>query len=359
MIPFDRYMEMALYEPELGYYNNDLRKFGSQGDFITAPETSALFGRCIAHAILPVLNEIEQPDILEFGPGSGVLAVDILCQLEKQGKLPTRYLILERSTALRQRQHERFARDIPHLLERITWLDSLPAKKICGVIIANEVMDALSVKRFIWKNQQAVELGVGLTDNGEFTFQTMPETDTTMQDALQKITSQTQWCENYQSEWSPLLKPWIQSIADCLDQGTALLIDYGSVQSEHYHAQRQSGSLMCHYRHHAHADPFILPGLQDITAYVDFTAVANAADSAGLQVSGFTTQTHFLLTNDLETFMAEIDSSDQQAFFKRVTECKTLTMPGEMGERFKTISLTKNCQQAPQGFASQDLRGRL
>ena len=304
IIPFDRYMEMALYEPGLGYYSNGVQKFGSQGDFITAPETSALFGRCIAHAILPVLNGIEQPDILEFGPGSGVLAVDILCELEKQNSLPARYLILERSATLQQRQHERFARDIPHLLERITWLDSLPTEKVCGAIIANEVMDALSVKRFIWQNQQIVELGVGLTDNGEFTFRTMPRTDTAMQDALQPIASQIQWSENYQSEWSPLLTPWIQSIADCLDQGTALLIDYGSVQSEYYHAQRQAGSLMCHYRHHAHPDPFILPGLQDITAYVDFTAVANAADAAGFQVSGFTTQTHFLLSNGLDTFMA-------------------------------------------------------
>ncbi len=351
-------MEIALYAPGLGYYSNGLQKFGSAGDFITAPETSALFGRCLAHSIAPVLQSFEQPDILEFGAGSGVMAVDVLSELSKRSALPDRYLIVERSASLKQRQRQRFERDIPEMQDRIQWIDDVSNLTINGVVIANEVLDALSVKRFIWSDNRVVEQGVCINDTG-FAFQKMSKTDEAMSSTILALQANHEWCEGYQSEWSPMLRPWIKTIADCLTAGAVVFVDYGSVQSEYYHPQRHGGSLMCHYRHRAHPDPFVLPGLQDITAYVDFTAVAEAADQVGLQVAGFTTQTHFLLNNGLDAFIGEVDPADQKTFFKLVSECKTLTMPGEMGERFKAIALTRNSAIEVGGFAEQDLRGRL
>lgn len=357
VIPFDRYMEMTLYLPGLGYYSNGTRKFGSAGDFVTAPEISPFFGRCVARSVAPVIAGLPHADMLELGAGSGVFAVDVLRELQDLGELPARYLILELSGELRQRQQQRFAAEIPDLLERIHWLERLPEQPLRGVIFGNEVVDALPVKRFRWSESAVVEQGVSYT-GGLALADRVPE-DRAFIDQLEQLSRSRSWQGVYTSEWCPSLPAWTRSLAGILDQGALLLIDYGCGRDEYYHAQRNGGSLMCHYRHRAHQDPLILPGLQDITAYVDFSALAESGCQAGLELAGYCTQAHFLLDNGLETLLAGLDASDQAAFFRRVSEIKTLTLPGEMGERFKVMALTRNSAVKPGGFASQDLRSRL
>jgi SAM-dependent MidA family methyltransferase len=358
VIPFDRYMELALYEPCLGYYSNGTQKFGSAGDFVTAPEVSSLFGRCIAHSVAKVLASLTNGDLLELGAGSGVMAVDVLRELHTLNQLPAHYYILDRSAELRERQLQRFEKDIPEFLSRIVWLDQLPEIPINGVILGNEVADALAVKRFRWSAGKAIELGVGI-ENDALIMTTLLNADQLVCDRLSGIARSCGWSDGFESEFSPVLPAWIQSLSDCIDNGTLLLVDYGCGRAEYYHAQRNSGTLMCHYKHRAHPDPFLFPGLQDITAHVDFTALAYGADAAGLRLAGYCAQAQYLLDNGLEGMLAEFDQSDPAVFFKRVSELKTLTLPGEMGERFKAIAFVKKQAASPGGFAMQDLRSRL
>ncbi|MDH3887875.1 MAG: SAM-dependent methyltransferase [Gammaproteobacteria bacterium] len=355
-IPFSRFMELCLYAPGMGYYSAGRRKFGAGGDFVTAPEISPLFGRALATAVAPLLTSMEGSEILEFGAGSGRLAIDLLGELERLGCLPARYLILERSADLKLRQQQAIGEQLPQLLERVAWIDSLPASGFRGVMLANEVLDAMSVERFRWDGERAALFHVG-SEADAFVWQLADNSETP--DRLAGCLDGLDLAAGYESEINTSLQPWMRSVSESLQQGMLLLIDYGYPQHEYFHAQRSSGTLMCHYRHHAHTDPLLWPGLQDITAHVDFTAVAEAAVAAGLAVAGYTTQAWFLLDCGLEELLQQAGPADSTAYLKAAQQAKTLLLPGEMGERFKCIALTRDVDIPLPGFRLQDQRARL
>jgi SAM-dependent MidA family methyltransferase len=355
-ISFDAFMAAALYEPGLGYYSNGLMPFGEQGDFVTAPESGRLFGRCLARCIASALEQLEQGVVMELGAGSGVLAVDLLAELKELGALPARYYILERSAAMRALQERRLNTQLPECMQRLEWLDSLPEDPISGVVFGNEVADALPVKRFRWHEGQVSELGVG-RQNKQLSVCERCGDD--VQRHVQQLARNGHWAGDYQSEYCPTLPAWINSLTDVLAQGLLLFIDYGYGRAEYYHPQRSMGTLMCHYRHHAHHDPFWLPGLQDMTAFVDFTAIAEAASAAGMQLEGFASQARFLVDCGIDQLMAEIDTANTRQFLQLSNEAKRLMLPGEMGERFKVIGFSRKLLQSVKGFGSQDLRSRL
>jgi SAM-dependent MidA family methyltransferase len=357
-ISFARFMELALYEPGLGYYSAGLTKFGPEGDFITAPEISPLFARCLARQCQQVLEGLDHGDILELGAGSGRLAAELLLELERLGALPRRYRILELSADLRARQQSHLQAAAPHLLSRVAWLNALP-EPFTGLILANEVLDALPVRRFRKDREGLFELQVGWDGEG-FCWKDTP--------AGMELTAAVETIENdlgaplpppYVSEVNLLLDPWIASLAEQLDRGVLLFIDYGYPRREFYHPERTEGTLICHYRHRAHADPFILPGLQDITAFVDFTAVAEAGHAHGLAVAGYTTQGYFLIACGLDKLLTELQSREPERYPEYAHQAKRLTLPGEMGERFKAIALTKGWEAPLLGFGLYDQRARL
>jgi SAM-dependent MidA family methyltransferase len=357
-VPFSRFMELALYAPGLGYYAAGARKFGAAGDFVTAPELSPLFGRCIARQCREVLARTGG-NVLEFGAGSGAMAADVLAELERLQALPERYCILEPSPDLRQRQRQRIAERVPHLQQRVQWLDRLPEPGFRGVVLANEVLDAMPVERFCI-GDHGVEASYVSWHEGRATAEFRPA-EPALADAvanLQRSLSEP-LTAGYVSEINPMLGPWLGALGDCLAEGLVLLIDYGYPRREYYHPQRDGGTLLCHYRHRAHDDPLVLIGLQDITASVDFTAVAEAALDAGLAVAGYTTQAHFLIGSGLDQLVADSDATDMRAHLELARQVKLLTLPGEMGERFKVMALTKNFEHPLAAFAVRDLRGRL
>jgi SAM-dependent MidA family methyltransferase len=356
-IPFSRYMELCLYTPGLGYYSAGQRKFGPGGDFVTAPEISALFGRCLANSCKEVLESLQGGDILEFGAGSGQLAIDLLGELERQACLPGRYLILERSAELRQRQQQLIQNKLPQLLDRVIWIDALPTAGFRGVVLANEVLDAMAVERFQWDGKAANLFHVSCEGDG---FQwLLQESQDDVTAAVESLVSMCQLQPGYISEANILLPAWLQSVAAVLEQGVMLLLDYGYARHEYYHPQRSSGTLMCHYRQRAHDDPFLWPGLQDLTAHVDFTAVAEAALAADLEVTGYTTQTYFLLDCGLDDLLQQAGPTDSTHYIQLAQQAKTLILPGEMGERFKCIGLTRGMTTTVPGFRLQDYRNRL
>ena len=356
-IPFSRYMELCLYTPGLGYYSAGQRKFGAGGDFVTAPEISPLFGRCLANACKEVLASLQGGDILEFGAGSGQLAIDVLGELEQQACLPGRYLILERSAELRQRQQQAIQKKLPQLLDRVVWIDALPTAGFRGIMLANEVLDAMAVERFQWDGKAANLFHVsGAGDSFQWRLQ-QDRDDATA--AVELLVSRYQLLPGYISEAHILLSAWLQSVAAVLEQGMMLLIDYGYPRHEYYHPQRSSGTLMCHYRQRAHNDPFLWPGLQDITAHVDFTAVAEAALVAELEVTGYTTQTYFLLDCGLDNLLQQAGPTDSTHYIHLAQQAKTLILPDEMGERFKCIGLARGLTTTVPGFRLQDYRNRL
>ncbi len=357
-ISFERFMEMALFEPGLGYYSAGSTKLGAAGDFVTAPEISPLFSRCLAAQCAEVLEQIPGGDVLELGAGSGVMAADVLAALERLGRLPQRYLILEVSADLRERQRETLATRVPHLLPRVHWLDQWPAG-LRGVIVANEVLDAFPVHRFRIRGGQVNSVGVtwqlGQLDWSEVHAE--PALELAVR-AIERATGEP-FPDGYLSEINLRLVPWINALSAALEEGVALFIDYGLPQREYYRHERREGTLLCHYRHRFHDQPLINVGVQDIGAWVDFTAVASAASEAGMGVAGFTTQAHFLIGCGIETYMANIS---EQAVVERVQlarQVMVLTLPGEMGERFKVIGLTKNYEKPLRGFGSRDLSGSL
>jgi SAM-dependent MidA family methyltransferase len=356
-IPFSRYMELCLYTPGLGYYSAGQRKFGPGGDFVTAPEISVLFGRCLANSCKEVLESLQGGDILEFGAGSGQLAIDLLGELERQACLPGRYLILERSAELRQRQQQLIQNKLPQLLDRVIWIDALPTAGFRGVVLANEVLDAMAVERFQWDGKAANLFHVSCEGDG---FQwLLQESQDDVTAAVESLVSMCQLQPGYISEANILLPAWLQSVAAVLEQGVMLLLDYGYARHEYYHPQRSSGTLMCHYRQRAHDDPFLWPGLQDLTAHVDFTAVAEAALAADLEVTGYTTQTYFLLDCGLDDLLQQAGPTDSTHYIQLAQQAKTLILPGEMGERFKCIGLTRGMTTTVPGFRLQDYRNRL
>ncbi|MGI9319875.1 MAG: class I SAM-dependent methyltransferase [Thiogranum sp.] len=357
-IAFSQFMERCLYAPGLGYYSAGLRKFGPGGDFVTAPEVSPLFGRCLARSCGAVLESLGGGEILEFGAGSGQLAIDLLGELASLGCLPERYLVLERSAELRARQQQAFSRHLPQLLDRISWIDSLPAAGFRGVMLANEVLDAMSVERFQWVGGKAALFHVRSEADG-FAWQLQAGETSDVTTRIEDCVSSSKLRAGYISEFNTSLQPWLQTVAGCMEQGFVLLIDYGYPQHEFFHPQRSSGTLMCHYRHHAHADPLLWPGLQDITAHVNFTAVAEAAVTAGLEVAGYTTQAYFLLDCGLEDLLLQSGPTESMDYLQAAQQVKTLVLPGEMGERFKCIGLTRGLDIPVRGFRLQDQRERL
>lgn len=357
-IPFSRYMELCLYSPGLGYYSAGAQKFGAAGDFVTAPEISALFGRCLARACSGVLETLGNGEILEFGAGTGSLAATLLPELALLSRLPDRYLILERSGELRARQRETLRGLTSELFDRIEWLDTLPEQRIRGVVLANEVLDAMPVERFRWNGSSVECCQVECLDGG-FGWCLREARDAELITAVRRLAVEPGLVPGYCSEVNLQLAPWLQGIAAQLERGLLLLIDYGYPRREYYHPQHHEGTLMCHYRHRAHDDPFVWPGLQDITAHVDFTAVAEAGSAAGLDVLGYTTQAWFLLDCGLEELLAAEGPIDSAAHLRRVQEAKTLILPGEMGERFKCIGLGRALGEGIPGFRGADFRSRL
>ncbi len=351
-IDFARFMERALYEPGLGYYSGGRQKFGAAGDFVTAPEMGSLFADCLAHACMPVL-QATRGDLLEAGAGSGVLAADLLLALEKLGTLPANYFILELSAELSARQRETLARKAPHLAARVRWLDALPAKGFRGVVLGNELLDAMPVERFRMTAWGLKQLQVGW-ESGHFVWRERTA-NSTVQERIGPICLP----EGYTSEIGFQAEAWVHSIADVLDQGVLLLIDYGFPRAEFYHPQRRAGTLMCHYRQRAHDDPLILVGLQDITAHVDFSAIAHAGQAAGLELLGYTSQAAFLLDNGLEEIVAASDPNDVRTHLQLTSQIKKLTLPHEMGELYKVIALTRGVGAPLAGFRQQDRRARL
>ncbi len=358
-ISFARYMELALYAPGMGYYSGGAVKFGGTGDFVTAPEISPLFGKAVARQAAQVL-ELMGGDILEFGAGTGKLALDMLLELEKLGYLPGRYLILEVSAELQQRQRELFEKRAPHLAPRVDWLEHLPAR-FNGLVLANEVLDAMPVHLVVWRDAGLFERGV-VWNGAALEWSERPLVDGELFAVARELNSQIDpgrgAVSGYVSEINLAARGFMRSLAGVLQQGAIVLIDYGFGRSEYYHPQRDQGTLMCHYRHHAHDNPFYLPGLQDITSHVDFSAVTEVAADAGLELRGYTTQAHFLINCGVTEILAQTPAENTGDYLPLANQLQKLVSPAEMGELFKAIAFSKNILQPLAGFVSGD-RSRL
>lgn len=366
-ITFADYMNMALYAPGLGYYSAGLKKFGKQGDFITAPEMSPLFSQCLALQCIHIMQQTDQHTLLEVGAGSGVMAIELILELEKQAQLPEQYLILELSAELRDRQQQAIKARIPHLYERFQWLDCLPEKPFCGIIIANELLDAMPVHILKFEQASVFERYVSLDKDGQFVWQDAAPENPHLQksaDEIKKLHQSLAHLDDkpgasYITEVNLQAIDWVKSMADILQSGAILLIDYGYTAREYYHPQRSMGTLMCHYQHHRHDAPFYLPGLQDITAHIDFSSIARAANDSGLKVCGFTTQAHFLMAGGLVELTKDLDPDDVLHFTEVARQIKMLTLPEEMGELFKVILLAKGKTLSLPAFQFQDFQHRL
>ncbi|MDH5395701.1 MAG: SAM-dependent methyltransferase [Gammaproteobacteria bacterium] len=352
-ISFRRYMEIVLYAPGLGYYAAGSAKLGEAGDFITAPEISTLFSFSLANAIMPAL--CSQDIILEVGAGRGRMAADMMLFLQSKNALPKEYWILELSADLRERQKETISNAVPDLIGRVKWLETLP-ENFNGVVVANELLDAMPVQLFR-KNEVVNEVNVVYKDE-KFFFETKSSHDERLLNRLDAIEAEAgmPFEQGYVSEVNFAAEDWIHSIAEKLQKGIIILIDYGFPQHEYYHAQRSQGTLMCHYRHRVHADPFVYPGLQDITAHVDFTAMADAGLASGLKVIGYTNQANFLMGAGLMELVAANNNADIKQQLDLATQIKKLTLPHEMGELFKVIGFSKNCDVVLPAFSFRDMR---
>lgn len=352
-IPFVEYMQQALYAPGLGYYRAGNEKFGAAGDFVTAPEVSPLFSHVLGNQVAEALTASGGDTVLELGAGSGRLALDLLRRLRHLDSLPDHYLILELSGELAARQRTLLATE-PDLAARVEWIERLPENPVHGVVLANEVADALPVECFVQTESGVVRRGVTWRENG-FSWCDLPA-EAPMQALVTDLATRYQWTPPYFSEYCPSLGGWIQTLAGILGRGLLLMFDYGLPEREYYHPDRAMGTLMCHYRHLAHDNPFLWPGLTDITAWVDFTALAAAGRSAGLEVAGYTTQAHFLLGGGIGDALEQ--AADEREQLRIAGEIKRLTLPSEMGEAFKAIALARDCPP-PSGFAFRNMAGRL
>lgn len=354
-IPFVEFMQLALYAPGEGYYSSGLPKLGQQGDFITAPELTPLFGQTLANQCQQIISSLNAPVLFEFGAGTGKLCVDILSRLEELHCVPESYLILEVSANLRHRQQELIQQSIPHLASKVQWLERWPEHPFNGVVIANEVLDAMPVNRFMLTEQGVQESYITLNERQQLTEVFKPCQN---QRLLHYINHHLQECPTpYLAEANLFLDDWLVNIYQMMRQGVVLLIDYGFPRHEYYHPDRNQGTIMCHYKHHSHPDPLLHPGEQDITAHVDFTHVAEAGQQAGFHIAGYTNQASFLLANGLLSLIHHVN--DEQEQFRAKHAIKQLTQPSEMGELFKVIALTKNMDIDLHGFQLQDKRVSL
>ena len=371
---FADYMNLVLYAPGLGYYSAGTRKFGPAGDFVTAPEVSPLFSRVLARQLAEMLAAVGGGDILELGAGSGVMAAEILAALAAADALPERYLILEVSADLRARQREAIAERMPGELGRVQWLEGLPAQPLRGVIVGNEVVDALPVERFR-REAEGVSRAVVTETPAGLTLDWAPAPPG-LSGAVAALEARLgrRLAPGYVSELSLGLAGWMGDVGAALGEGFLLLADYGFSESEYYAPERSGGTFRCHYRHRAHEDALLWPGLQDLTAWVDFTALAEAGLAAGLDLVGYTTQAHFLIAAGLEAELAELagpDTLDERQRLSLSAEVKTLTLPGEMGEAFRFMGFSRAADPhplqplqplpplRPRGFALSDLRRTL
>ena len=358
-IGFDRFMQQALYAPGLGYYSAALPKFGREGDFVTAPLIGDVTAHCLAGQCAEVLSEIGHGDVIEFGAGNGRLAADMLSAMAALGRPPGRYFILETSAALRARQQETIAGQCGQLRERVCWLEQLPEDGFDGVVLANEVLDAMPATRFeIGADGVAVALGVGARGD-QFHWSTSTEP---LPEHLQNRLAGRGLMPGYRSEIGLRAEAWVRSVGEKINRGVLLLIDYGFPRREFYHAQRRDGTLMCHYRHTAHDDPFFYPGLQDLSVHVDFTAISDAAREAAMEPAGFASQGAFLLSlGALDRLAASQQSGEinQQRSLAMSQQIKKLTLPHEMGELFKVIAFSRNYDRRLSGFSLKDRRGEL
>ena len=354
-IGFERFMEMALYTPGMGYYSGGAHKFGAAGDFVTAPEISSAFGQTLATQAAQIMA-LSAPRFIEVGAGSGRLAADLLLELERRGTLPEHYSILDLSGELRERQRITLSERAPHLLDRIDWLDRLP-EHFDGLVLANELLDAMPVALVVWDDAAILERGVAWK-NDEFVWQDRPAQGRVLERA-QALANEYAFSPGYLSEINLAATDWTAAWAGILGQGALLLIDYGFPRHEFYHPQRFTGTLMCHYRHQAHGEPFLLPGLQDITTHVDFTAIVEAGFEAGLDFLGYTTQAAFLLNCGLTDVLARTPADDLKRYLPQAQAAQKLISPAEMGELFKVIALGKGIDATLIGFAQGDRSATL
>lgn len=343
-ISFARYMEMALYEPGLGYYSAGSHKLGKGGDFTTAPEISPLFGRCLARQFAE-LHAQGLRDLYELGAGSGALAETLLRELAALNCLPDHYRILEISADLRERQQRRLAKNLPEHAARIEWMDALP-DAYEGVVFGNELLDAIPVQRVRQTPAGLAEIGVALTAEG---FVESPRPAGT---ALAAVVEPLALADDYETEIPLAASALVAALGERMRRGIMLWIDYGFPQHEFYHPQRNRGTLMCHYRHHAHGDPFLWPGLQDLTSHVNFTAIAYAHPD--LTVLGYTSQAHFLVNCGITELMAETPADDLPKYAPLAAGAQKLLSPAEMGELFKVLALGKNIDTRLCGFRRWD-----
>jgi len=347
-LAFDDYLRLVLYAPGIGYYSAGSVKFGPSGDFVTAPELSGLFAHCVANQCAPVLKSVGG-GILELGAGTGRMAAGVLLRLAEIGEPPTRYAVL------RARQAQTLQSLPEQLRSSVQWLDALPEEPMAGIVLANEVLDALPFRRFVIDGDLRFERGVALSAAGELIDLDRPA-GAELRAELARL-APAGWPPSYLSEICPMVEPWIDSITQSLARGVLLLIDYGLPRHEYYHPQRDHGTLRCHFRHRAHDNPLVYPGLQDITAWVDFTRVVEAGVDARLELAGYCTQAAFLLANGIEAEIAAARDELERA--RLSSQAQTLLLPGQMGERFKVMALARDFDEPLRGFALQDLRRTL
>lgn len=352
-ISFAEFMQEALYAPGLGYYSAGAKKFGAGGDFVTAPEISPLFGNVLARQCADVLQQLPGSQLLEPGAGSGALAVSLLSKLDELNALPDKYLILEVSADLQQRQQQFLQQEIPHLADRVTWLTELP-HNFTGVIVANEVADALPFERVVKRQEGLQQFRVGVEDE-EFVWR-LAAAPELLQQAISDIEAELgePLADEYETEYSPAVPNWIDDLSTSLNAGLIFLFDYGVTRREYYAPDRCEGWLRCHFRHRAHNNPLILPGIQDLTAWVDFSSVAQAARAAGLEVAGFVTQAHFMLHGGLDEELTDFTSLPVVQQLELSRQVKLLTLPGEMGESFKCIGLSRGDINVPGALQMSD-----
>ena len=352
-ISFARYMELALYSPGLGYYSGGAARFGAAGDFVTAPEISPLFGRTLARQVAEVMAA-SSPAVLEFGAGSGALAAQLLLELEQLGAPCERYQIVELSGALRAQQQETLQQQAPHLAHCMQWLDAWP-DAISGCVIANEVLDAMPAHWVTWRDGAMLERYVAWGETG-FSAQERPASGA-LREAMSALAGEHNLADGYTSEINLAARAWINALAPRLQQAMVLLIDYGFAAREFYHPQRSSGTLRAHHRHHALDDPFYLPGLCDITTHVDFSAVALAAQDAGLSVDGYTTQAQFLINCGITGLLGQSNPEQMRSHGALTQQANTLLSPAEMGELFKVLALSRGLDQPLVQPSHQPWRG--
>lgn len=346
-IPFSRFMELALYAPGMGYYTAGTRKFGGEGDFVTGPEISDMYAKCMARQAVQVLDATGG-DILELGPGSGVLAADLYGELKAMKRPPKRYLLLEVSPDLRERQHARLKERHPQDMDRFVWLDRLP-EKIRGFVIANEVLDVVPFSLVHRMRGDLYERGVIVTEAG-FAWDDEPLPDGDLRRRALAVLPPGDY--DYLTEIGLAAEGLVRTIAQTMEAGVAVFIDYGFSQAEFYHPQRSMGTLRCHYRHRFHGDPFFMPGLQDITAHVDFSAMARAAEQGDAEVEGYTTQAYFLISCGLAVLVSAGDPTATLSRLKASSAVHRLISPSEMGELFKVMAIRKGMDGPLQGFQS-------